>query len=72
MPFFCSSCGFPYLLGLLLRSSVPVVQSVSEDLHSPQDVMVLLDDNAPSMPYGAWLELQRQKASPHIFDNAVW
>lgn len=71
MPFLCSSCGFPYLLGLLLRSSVPVVQSVSEDLHSPQDVMVLLDDNAPSMPYGAWLELQRQKASPHIFDNAV-
>ncbi|OJD30785.1 ring finger domain protein [Diplodia corticola] len=50
---------------------VPVVQSASEELRSPSDVMVLLDDNAPSMPYAAWVEAQRRRASSHVFENAI-
>ncbi|KAL1640662.1 hypothetical protein SLS58_006676 [Diplodia intermedia] len=49
------------------------VHSASDELRSPRDVMVVLDDDAPAMAYGAWLEAQRRKAaSSHVFENAIW
>lgn len=58
--------------GPLLPPSVPVVQSATEDGYSPPDVLAMLDESARSMPYGGWLEQQRQKRPGRFFENAVW
>ncbi|GME58968.1 ring finger domain protein [Neofusicoccum parvum] len=50
---------------------VPVVQSATEDGYSPPDVLAMLDESARSMPYGGWLEQQRQKRPGRFFENAV-